>query len=125
MRGDCSTCARNPELGHVRVECRAEEECYHLPIIDPDTMTPEQFRLWAVKEGTLCWHGSEDRWKERASRGQTDDELRAALKFEFGEWHSRSAPGRPTVECRRGKLEVVVTGRAWNAKPLLVLRGAE
>lgn len=50
-------------------------------------------KLYAFRRATNGFSQSEGRWKERAERGLTDEELKAALEYELGIYGGSGGPG--------------------------------
>lgn len=68
-------------------------------------------RVNAFKLATRGFSGSDVRWKGRAERGLTDEELRTALQFEIGIYGGSGGPGRMSLEFQGAGLKIWA---GWN-----------
>ena len=63
-------------------------------------------KLYAFKKATNGFSQSDGRWRERAARGLTDEELKAALEFELGIYGGSGGPGEMSLAFRGAGLKI-------------------
>lgn len=63
-------------------------------------------KLYAFKRATNGFSQSGGRWKERAERGLTDEELKAALEFELGIYGGSCGPGEMSLTFQAAGLKI-------------------
>jgi len=71
----------------------------HRPLTQAD-------KLYAFKKATNGFSQAEGRWKERAERGLTDDELKAALECELGIYGGSGGPGDMSLTFQAAGLKI-------------------
>lgn len=82
-----------------------------MTIKEPRELSPED-KLRAFKKATHGMEGTEPRWRERAERGLTDDDLKAALEYEIGIYGGRCGPGETSVTYQAAGLKIWAD---WNS----------
>jgi|TARA_R110002073_G_scaffold184800_10_gene343343 hypothetical protein len=68
-------------------------------------LSPED-KLYAFRKATNGFSQSEGRWRERAARGLTDEELKAALEFELGIYGGSGGPGEMSLAFQATGLKI-------------------
>lgn len=81
-----------------------------MTVKEPRELSNED-RINAFMLATRGFAGAEVRWKERAERGLTDEELRIALQFEIGIYGGSGGPGRMSLEFQGAGLKIWA---GWN-----------
>ena len=82
-----------------------------MTVKQPRALTPED-RIHAFKKATNGFSQADGRWKERAERGMTDEELRAALAHEIGIYGGSGGPNEMSLSYQAAGLKIWAD---WNA----------
>jgi len=76
-----------------------------MTIKEPRELSHED-KHYAFRRATHGMAGSEQRWQERAERGLTDEELKAALEFELGIYGGSCGPGEMSLTFQAAGLKI-------------------
>lgn len=82
-----------------------------MTIKEPRELSPED-KLRAFKKATHGMEGSEQRWQERAEKGLTDYDLKAALEYEIGIYGGSCGPGEISLTFQAAGLKIWAD---WNS----------
>ena len=63
-------------------------------------------KLKAFRKATNGFSQAEGRWKERAERGLSDEELKAALEYEIGIYGGSGGPGDMSISYQAAGLKI-------------------
>lgn len=66
----------------------------------------QEDKLYAFKRATNGFSQAEGRWKERAERGMSDEELKAALEYEIGIFDGSGGPGDMSLTYQAAGLKI-------------------
>lgn len=76
-----------------------------MTVKEPRELSQED-KLYAFKKATNGFSQAEGRWKERAERGLTDEELKSALEYELGIYGGCGGPGDISLTFQAAGLKI-------------------
>lgn len=103
-----------PELRTMMQEQGAWSNDYDLIPDPPPLVLTEADRIAGFTRATSGMAGARNRWRDRAGRGLSDEDLAAALAFEIGEWGGSADPDGLCLTYKRSGLKIWISWEIEN-----------